>query len=339
MIKKSGIFILLFLQLALLSNCNSDNRKKSDYIYNKGQIFGTYYSVTYYHPDGVDLHEKIKEKMNVFDNSLSTFNKSSVITGINNNDDVKIDAFFEKMFLTARKISENTNGAFDITVAPLVNAWGFGFGNRERDRIPNVDSLMQITGYEKIRLENNKLIKEDPRIMLDASAIAKGFASDVIADFLSENGCTDYMVEIGGEIACKGINPKGKKWRIGIDVPTDDIAAQNREIQAILAISDLALATSGNYRQFYYLDGKKFSHTIDPRTGYPVQHNLLSVTVIAPSCVEADAYATAFMVLGVDSALQICESIQGMDCYLIYEDENGNNQTVYTSTFEQYFTK
>lgn len=339
MIKKSGIFILLFLQLALLSNCNSDNRKKSDYIYNKGQIFGTYYSVTYCHPDGVDLHEKIKEKMNVFDNSLSTFNKSSVITGINNNDDVKIDAFFEKMFLTARKISENTNGAFDITVAPLVNAWGFGFGNRERDRIPNVDSLMQITGYEKIRLENNKLIKEDPRIMLDASAIAKGFASDVIADFLSENGCTDYMVEIGGEIACKGINPKGKKWRIGIDVPTDDIAAQNREIQAILAISDLALATSGNYRQFYYLDGKKFSHTIDPRTGYPVQHNLLSVTVIAPSCVEADAYATAFMVLGVDSALQICESIQGMDCYLIYEDENGNNQTVYTSTFEQYFTK
>lgn len=339
MIKKSGIFILLFLQLALLSNCNSDNRKKSDYIYNKGQIFGTYYSVTYYHPDGVDLHEKIKEKMNVFDNSLSTFNKSSVITGINNNDDVKIDAFFEKMFLTARKISENTNGAFDITVAPLVNAWGFGFGNRERDRIPNVDSLMQITGYEKIRLENNKLIKEDPRIMLDASAIAKGFASDVIADFLSENGCTDYMVEIGGEIACKGINPKEKKWRIGIDVPTDDIAAQNREIQAILAISDLALATSGNYRQFYYLDGKKFSHTIDPRTGYPVQHNLLSVTVIAPSCVEADAYATAFMVLGVDSALQICESIQGMDCYLIYEDENGNNQTVYTSTFEQYFTK
>lgn len=339
MIKKSGIFILLFLQLALLSNCNSDNRKKSDYIYNKGQIFGTYYSVTYCHPDGVDLHEKIKEKMNVFDNSLSTFNKSSVITGINNNDDVKIDAFFEKMFLTARKISENTNGAFDITVAPLVNAWGFGFGNRERDRIPNVDSLMQITGYEKIRLENNKLIKEDPRIMLDASAIAKGFASDVIADFLSENGCTDYMVEIGGEIACKGINPKEKKWRIGIDVPTDDIAAQNREIQAILAISDLALATSGNYRQFYYLDGKKFSHTIDPRTGYPVQHNLLSVTVIAPSCVEADAYATAFMVLGVDSALQICESIQGMDCYLIYEDENGNNQTVYTSTFEQYFTK
>ncbi|MDR0371706.1 MAG: FAD:protein FMN transferase [Prevotellaceae bacterium] len=332
--------ILLAAALSILTSnlFVSCGKQKKQYIYNKGEIFGTYYSIIYAQREHIDLHQNIRQKMQEFDNSLSTFNRQSVISRINaGGDSVPVDSYFEKMFLTALRISRRTYGAFDITVAPLVNAWGFGFGNRERADIPNVDSLKRFTGYEKVRLENRMLLKENKYIMLDASAIAKGYASDVVAALLEENGCTDYMVEIGGEVACKGVNPQGRKWRIGIDVPKDDAAAQNREIQTVVNISNMSLATSGNYRQFYYLNGKKYSHTIDPRTAYPVQHNLLSVTVIAPTCMEADAYATAFMVLGVDSALKICESIEGMDCYLIYTDNRGENRVKYTPEFEKYF--
>ena len=336
--KKTFLFFALFFAIAhAFFSCNHHSQK---YVKNTGKVHGTYYSATYQQPKGIDLQEKLEQRMREFEMSLSTFNKESIISRINQNDNsVETDYYFETMYAMAKEVSERTDGSFDITVAPLVNAWGFGFGNRERNKTPDIESILPYIGYNKIRLENHRLAKDDERIMLDASAIAKGYSSDVMAQLLEENGCKNYMIEIGGEVKCKGLNPKGEKWKIGINKPIDDEINTKNEIQVVVGISNAGLATSGNYRQFYYLDDKKYSHTIDPRTGYPVNHNLLSVTVIAPTCMQADAYATAFMVLGKDKAIQICESIPDMDCFLIYSDENGNDATIYSKGFEQYLLK
>lgn len=337
---RNKVFFLILLSCILLS-CQHNTAKKAEYIKNSGRIHGTYYHATYLHPEGKDLQAEIEKKMREFELSLSTFNPNSIISRINNNEDsVRVDDFFITMYREAHQVSENTNGAFDITVAPLVNAWGFGFGNQDRKVLPDVKSILPYIGYKKISLENNKLIKSDKRIMLDASAIAKGQSSDVIGRLLESHGCEHYMIEIGGEIACKGLNPKGKKWQIGIDRPTDELfGGEQRELQTIVGITDCGLATSGNYRQYYYKDGKKYAHTINPVTGFPVDHNLLSVTVIASSCMRADAYATAFMVLGVDSSLAVCKRIPDLACYLIYSDEGGNYQVAYSEGFEKYFSE
>lgn len=332
-------FLLIFFPLIVLifMQCVEKNE---EYTFNRGQIFGTYYSITYLHPKKADLQVQIEEKFKAFDNSLSTFNPNSIISRINTNDSTVVtDDFFNTMYRMAYQVSEKSDGAFDITVAPLVNAWGFGFGNHDHSVSPDLDIIMPYIGYKKIKLENNRLLKDDSRVMLDASAIAKGQSCDEIAKLLEENGCENYMVEIGGEIACKGLNPKGEKWHIGIDKPMDDPANEDSELQIILAISDVGLATSGNYRQFYVKDGKKYAHTINPKTGLPVDHNLLSVTVIASNCMQADAYATAFMVLGVEKSLEICNQFDDMECYLIYSDENGNNKTVQTDGFERYIAE
>jgi thiamine biosynthesis lipoprotein len=342
MIKKVliSVFIsLLVISVALFFYLNESKKtdKKIQYIHNEGNTQGTYYSATYLQPEGIDLQKKMESRMHEFDLSLSTYDSTSVISHINRNDNsVKTDIYFETMFNTARQVSEHTNGAFDITVGPLVKAWGFGFGNEDHTKIPNIKNILPNVGYKKVRIENHQLLKSNSKILIDANAIAQGYSSDIIAKLLEDNGCKNYMIEIGGEIVCKGLNPEGKKWRIGIDKPIDDITSSTTELQTIVSLSNIALTTSGNYRKFYYLNGKKYAHTIDPRTGYPVVHNLLSATVAAPTCIMADAYATAFMVIGVDSSLQICKSIPNMDCYLIYTDKNGKNQVVYTDGFKKY---
>ena len=215
---------------------------------------------------------------------------------------------FMQMYVEAVRVSQHTHGAFDITVAPLVNAWGFGFGEKE-EKTPDVAAILPYVGSQKISLQNQRIVKTDSRIMLDASAIAKGQAADVIGELLEAEGCKNFMVEIGGEISCRGLNPKGKKWQIGIDRPDEILLEEQRPLQTILSLTDCGMATSGNYRQYYYRDGKKYAHTINPITGYPVDHNLLSATVISSSSMRADAYATAFMVLGVDSSLAICNRL------------------------------
>ena len=341
--KKTIIFSVIGLLLlvgAYVYKSKQQPKPKVEYIHNEGKTQGTFYSATYFQPEGIDLQPKIEARLHEFDLSLSTYNPKSIISQINeNNDTVRTDAYFDEMYKMARSVSEKTNGAFDITVAPLVNAWGFGYGNQKRDKDPDVSKILPNVGYRKIKLENHKIIKENPAIKLDASALAQGLSADVIARLLEENGCTQYMVEIGGEVMCKGLNPKGEKWKIGIDKPIDNPAGGAADFQTIVAISDVAINTSGNYRQFYYRDGKKYAHEIDPRSGYPVVHNLLSATVTAPNCMQADAYATAFMILGVDSALQICKSIPDMDCYLIYVDKDGKNQVIYTEGFKKYLTE
>ncbi len=299
----------------------------------EGAIFGTFYHVTYQCDSS--LHAEIKAELQKVNESLSPFNQHSIISRINRNEDVQPDSMFIHVFRLAKEISSQTHGAFDITVAPLVNAWGFGFKNSGNVTPELIDSLRQFVGYEKVELKNGHVEKADPRIILDCSAIAKGYGSDAVATLFDRIGVKNYMVEIGGEIVVKGHNPQNKNWKVGINKPVDDSLNINNEIQAILNVTDIAMATSGNYRNFYFKDGKKFAHTINPHTGYPVQHNILSSTVLAKDCATADAYATAFMVLGLEETKKILDSHPGIQAYLIYSDEKGAYQTYISPEMEK----
>lgn len=346
--KKTGLISLLVVFVCLVAIVGYCLVNKSDvaaveaveYLHNEGKTQGTYYSATYLQPDGRDLKAKIEERLQQFEMSLSTYNPNSIISRINNNDPtVKTDLDFETIFYAAQEAAVRTNGALDITVGPLVKAWGFAFGNNDHSKLPNVSDFLPYVGYKKVRIENHKVVKDDPRILIDANSIAQGYSVDVIAKLLRDNGCKNYMIEIGGEVACKGLNANGEKWRIGIDKAVDDSTSMNNELQTILSITDCAVTTAGDYRKFYIKDGKKYSHIINPHTGYPANSNLLSVTIVAPTAIMADAYDTPFMVLGVDSCLKVCKSIPGMECYLIYVDKNGKNQIAYSEGFKKYLAE
>lgn len=309
-------------------------RNEGTYQQINGIIFGTIYNITY--QSDKDLKPEIEAELKRFDSSLSPFNKTSIITLVNNNEDVLTDTLFQNCFNKAKEISILTDGAFDITVAPLVNAWGFGFKNGEFPDSLVIDSLRNLTGYDRIALVDGKIEKEDERLMLNCSAIAKGYAVDVIAQLLNRNGIRNYLVDIGGEIVAKGRNSRDGLWRIGVNKPVEDSLSVNQEIQQILQLTDRGMATSGNYRNFYYRDGKKYAHTIDPRTGYPVEHNLLSATVIAEDCMTADALATAFMVMGLEETKAYIKKHPEVDVYLIYSDADGNYQMFYSDGMWNY---
>ena len=218
----------------------------------------------------------------------------------------------------------------------MVNAWGFGFKNGDFPDSLQIDNLRTLIGYNRVQLIDGRIEKEDERLLLNCSAIAKGYAVDVIAQLLNRNGVKNYLVDIGGEIVAKGRNSRDGLWRIGVNKPVEDSLSVNQEIQTVLQLTDRAMATSGNYRNFYYKDGKKYAHTIDPRTGYPVEHNLLSATVIAADCMTADALATAFMVMGLDGAKAYIKQHPEIDVYLIYSDEEGNYQMFYSDGMWNY---
>ena len=306
--------------------------KDEPYQRNSGFIFGTSYNITYQCAE--DHKADIEMALAEVDASLSPFNDSSVITHVNRNEDVVLDRLFLDVFRLAQKINEDTEGAFDITVAPLVNAWGFGFKNGVNPDEKAIDSLRQVVGFQKVRLEDGKIIKADPRVMLDCSAIAKGYGVDVVANFLRKIGIKNFMVEIGGEVVTSGVNPDRHPWRIGVTKPTDDSLSVNNELQTVINVTDKAMATSGNYRNFYYKGGRKYAHTIDPKTGYPVQHSILSATVITDDCATADAYATSFMVLGMEKAKKILERHPEMMAYFIYNDERGQNQVWFSPSLK-----
>jgi thiamine biosynthesis lipoprotein len=241
---------------------------------------------------------------------------------------------FEQVFNRAQYVSKETDGAFDITVAPLVNLWGFGFKTGENPSKQKIDSLMQFVGYQSVSLNNKKVKKVHPNTMLDAAAIAKGYACDVVAQFLRNKGIQHFMVEIGGEVITCGNSPKRIPWKIGVTKPVDDSLNIQQEQQAVLNVTDMAMATSGNYRNFYYKGGKKYAHTIDPKTGYPVQHSLLSATVLAKDCATADAFATAFMVMGIDKAKTVLEKHPELMAYFIYADAKGELAVWHSPTME-----
>ncbi len=321
-IGKGKIAFLAFLVIAGIAIIA--NHKNTRYITNEGSVFGTYYHITYSY--NRDIQAEIDKRLAMVDASLSPFNKRSIITAVNENRDVRVDTMFRHVFSIAQSVSEATNGAFDITVAPLVNAWGFGFAKKDSVTPGKIHELLKTVGYRKVSLsESGRVIKQNPATMLDCSAIAKGYGCDAVAALFNELGIKNYLIEIGGEIATKGKNAKNSLWSIGINSPVDDSTQVNNRIEAVVELTDCGMATSGNYRRFYYKNGKRYAHTIDPRTGFPVQHTLLSSTVIARNCATADAYATAFMVLGVDSAKKVLEKHPELEAYFIYSDAKGGD--------------
>ena len=331
--KKKLMWQLPFLTLLIVGTILIIRQQQATpYQKNSGLIFGTTYNITYQHED--DLHKAILAKLKEVDATLSMFNEKSVITRVNSNQHPELTPMFMEVFEEAQQISEETGGAFDITVGPLVNAWGFGFKHEQMPDKQAVDSLMALVGYQKVKYDGKKIVKKDPRITLDCSAIAKGYGVDVVARLLDEEGIKNYLVEIGGEVITKGISEKRLPWKIGVTKPTDDPLVDGNELQTVLNVTDKAMATSGNYRNFYYKGKRKYAHTIDPKTGYPVQHNILSATVLTNRCMKADAYATAFMVMGLERAKKVLEKHPELMVYFIY-DKNGQNAVWYSPSLKE----
>ena len=333
-ITKSYIFRIVFLLFLIVGSIYIIRQQNTmPYQHNTGQIFGTTYHITY--QSNKDLHRDILQRLQLVDQTFSTFNDESIISKINRNEPVKLNQMFIEVFDLAKTVSKDTHGAFDITVAPLVNVWGFGFKSGTPPTKAVIDSLRHLTGYEKVKLIGSKVRKQDPRIMLDCSAIAKGYGSDVVAQYLRSRDIENFMIEIGGEIVVQGNSDKRLPWKIGVTKPTDDSTQVNNELQTVLNVSNTAMATSGNYRRFYYKNGKKYAHTIDPKTGYPVQHNILSATVLANTCAKADAYATSFMVLGLEKTQQVLQHHPDLMVYLIYADGQGKNKVWYSPSLKK----
>jgi thiamine biosynthesis lipoprotein len=307
-----------------------------EYIKLAGFTQGTSYHITYESRKGENLQEEIDTLLADFDKTFSIYLPGSVISRINRNDpDVIVNEHFVKVFNKAYEIYKSTQGAFDITVAPLVNAWGFGFTQAANVDSLMIDSLLQYVGMDKVELEGNKIRKKYKEIMLDCNAIAQGYAVDFIADYLDHKGIKNYLVEIGGEINTRGVNEKGIIWRIGIDKPIENSMIPGKNLQAVIQLHNRSLATSGNYRKFYEKDGVKYAHSIDPKTGYPVLSNLLSATVLAEVCMTADAYATAFMVMGLEKTKEFLLKHNELEAYLIYSDDQGNYRVFITDDLKK----
>ena len=304
--KKRLLWQVPFLALLIVGTVLIIRQQQSmPYQHDEGFVFGTVYSITYQSSD--NLKVDIEAELQKVDDEFSMFNERSTVARINRGETVQKSDMFNEVFELAQTVNRETNGAFDITVAPLVNAWGFGFKHESMPTRQQVDSLLKV------------------RDQYDFSAIAKGYGSDVVARLLRKRGVQNFMVEIGGEIVTQGISERRLPWKIGVTKPTDDSLSVGGELQTVLNITDVAMATSGNYRNFYYKGGRKYAHTIDPETGYPVQHSLLSATVLAKSCAVADAYATSFMVMGVERAKELLERHPELMVYFIYAKPDGTH--------------
>ncbi len=321
--KKIHALPAFFIALFLLHACVNNPEKKIRFF---GEAQGTYYAVTYFSRDTVISQPEIDSILTAFDQSASVWVSGSIISKINHNEEVKPDQYFIDIFNQAKRIWLETNGAFDITVGPLVNAWGFGFKNKIPVTDQAVDSLLQLVNFDGLELKNGQIIKENPNIQMDFNAIAQGYSVDVLSGFFQSRGIENYLIDIGGEVYAKGNKPGGEMWVVGIEKPADNAGAE-RKIERTIKIKNEAIATSGSYRKYYEKDGKKYSHTIDPTTGFPVEHALLSATVISDSTSIADAYATALMVMGVEKSKEFLKQSTGIEAYLIYAGENGEYET------------
>jgi thiamine biosynthesis lipoprotein len=327
-------YILFAFACLFLVSCT----QQQPYYEESGTVFHTYYHIKY--QSEKLLTEKIDAEFQAFNLSLNPFNPNSILAKVNRNEDVEVDEWFATVFNKAMEVSEHSGGMFDVTVAPLINLWGFGFEQKDNVLPQVVDSLLAFVGYRKIRLEGSRVVKDDPRILLNFSAIAKGYACDVIADLLQQEGVSNYMVDIGGEVAVKGVNPNGGCWRVGISQPEDDAYGTNTETNGVVQLCNPGgLATSGNYRNFYIKDGIKYAHTINPLTGYPSEQSILSATIVAADCMTADAYATAFMAMGMDAACRMAENIPEIEYYLIYPGPGDTFQVKYSEGMEKLLMK
>ena len=296
----------------------------------EGQAQGTSYHITYFDTVNRNLHPEIETILSDFDKSVSTYVPTSIISRINANEKkVIVDKYFTTCFNKAKEVWKNTNGAFDPTVYPLVNAWGFGPGKKQKIEKTKIDSILKFVGFQLIQLKGNKVIKKDSRVSLDFNAFAQGYSVDVVSEFLNSKGIHSYIVEIGGEVYAKGKKPNGEYWKIGIEKPIDNKESSN-DLKAIVTLENLAIATSGNYRRFVLEDGVKYHHHLDPKTGYPTKNNLLSASVFAKECISSDANATGILVMGLDKAKEFLAIHTELQAYLIYSDDKGNYQVYET---------
>jgi len=315
---------LLFLLPLILLFASCSQPKLSEVKLN-GMAQGTYYAITYYDAAGRNFQPQIDSFFVEFDKSASVYLPESIISRFNNNDStIMADEAFTAVFNKAAEVSEITGGAFDITTMPLTNAWGFGFTDPGKLDQNTVDSLLPLVGFKNIAIADGKLIKSKPAITIDFNAIAQGYSADLIGDMLEKQGIVNYLIDVGGEVLARGGKPDGSPWRVGIEKPSSDPSA--RDIDAVVLLKNKALASSGNYRRFFMKDGIRYSHTIDPKTGYPVTHSLLSVSVLAGDCMTADAYATAFMVMGLEKSKEFLSRHPELDAHFIFSNEMGENE-------------
>ena len=315
-----SFIILIFL----LISCESE-KSNSILVSDSGQTQGTYYHIKYMIEDGESLKKKIDSLLIVIDNSLSTYNPNSLISRINNGEIIATDSMLRTVFRAANEVYENTNGAFDCSITPLVNAWGFGFANKEKMDTSRVIELLNLVDFKKIKLSNDTILMNE-NMMLDFNSLAQGYTVDLIAQMFDGIGLDNYLIEVGGEIKSKGKNPDNNFWTIGVDRPNEIINPKDR-FQFILNLFNTSLATSGNYRKFYQENGVKYSHVINPKTGFPSLNKLLSVTVIHESCMKADAYATAFMVMGLKKSKLYLDNNTDLKAYIVYRDTDGELNT------------
>lgn len=318
--KKKLLWQLPFLTLLIVGTILIIRQQRSmPYHHDQGFVFGTVYNITY--QSDQNLKSEIEAALQTVDNEFSMFNDSSTVARINRGEQPRRSEMFQEVWQLAETVHSETDGAFDVTVAPLVNAWGFGFKNEQLPTRHQVDSLLRV------------------RNQYDFSAIAKGYGSDVVARLLRSRNIQNFMVEIGGEIVTQGVSEHRLPWKIGVIKPTDDSLSVSGELQTVLNITDIAMATSGNYRNFYYKGGRKYAHTIDPKTGYPVQHSLLSATVLSSSCATADAYATSFMVMGVERAKQVLTKHPELMAYFIFARPDGANDVWFSPSLKSKITE
>jgi thiamine biosynthesis lipoprotein len=321
---------ILFALFVFLAFCSCSEAELVE-IQNSGQVFGTSFKITYFAKQ--DYAQQIDSLFGVINQSMSTYMKDSDISKINRNEASAVDQHFERVFKTSKKIYKKTNGVFDPTIGAVVNAWDFGPQGAivALDSI-KIDSLMKSVGLNKVKLRNRNLIKESLYTFIDFNAIAKGYAVDVIAEYLETKGISNYLVEIGGELRTKGQNTtKNSDWRIGIDLP--NFEGQQEVLQAI-TLSNNAMATSGTYRK-YKIDenGNRYAHIIDTETGYPSKSNVLSVSVITSDCMTADAYATAFQAMGIDKVKALLKDHPELKVFFVYENEENDLATLALNNF------
>jgi thiamine biosynthesis lipoprotein len=322
--------IILLLLVAIVYLYRQNQQKPVEEIEEKvtgkvtlnGNTMGTTYNITYLDPSERDFQVSIDSLLVVFNQSLSTYVPDSELSKFNQGDTLFFGLpYFLPVLQSSKAVYEITGGAFDPTVGPLVNLWGFGpTGPQLKDSV-NIDEMLDLIGFNKITFDSASVIKTKPGMYLDFSAIAKGYGVDVVAEFLQGKGIENLLVEIGGELVARGVNEKGELWKVGINRPEE--LGRADDLYSIVALDNKAMATSGNYRNYYESGGIKISHTINPATGRPVNHNLLSATVMAGDCMTADAYATAMMVMGTDKAIELQKTQNLFEIFLIYSDSTG----------------
>lgn len=330
--KKVFFSLLLALAAVIFVSC----KEKDSRVELRGKAQGTYYSIIYY--GHKDYQPQIDSILDAFDQSASLWVENSLLRQINSNTTDSLDAILAEMFAQSEEINEYTGGAFDCTVGKLVRAWGFGFDKRSEMTASLIDSLKQYTGQGIVNVtEEKRLQKKYPETEIDFNAIAQGYVVDLIADFFAQEGVENFLVDVGGEVIARGQKPDGSSWGVGIERPAPDMNSP-QEVELVINLDNMSVVTSGNYRKYYEKDGVKYSHTIDPATGRPVEHSLLSVSVVDKYAWRADALATSFMVMGLEKSLQFIDSHrddpQVQSVFFIYDD-NGEMKTFATSEFEK----